>query len=84
MTREVLQQALEALENAENSLGSFVSDHGWSQSDMDIMDNATVAIIAVKKALAQPEQEPVAMKTHGAWEGLDLLDGLPDGTVLYT
>lgn len=30
------------------------------------------------------EQMPIAMKTHGAWDGLELLDGLPDGTCLYT
>ena len=28
--------------------------------------------------------EPVAMKTHGAWDGLDDLANLPDGTKLYT
>ena len=70
MNKELLQQALDALENAENSLGSFVSDHGWSQSDMDIMDNTTATIIAVKRALAQPEQNPVgrfARFCDGLW-----------------
>jgi hypothetical protein len=28
--------------------------------------------------------EPVAMKAHGAWDGLDGLANLPDGTKLYT
>lgn len=31
-----------------------------------------------------PSGEPVALKTHGAWDGLETLDDLPDGTVLYT
>lgn len=30
------------------------------------------------------EDKPVAMKTHGAWDGLDDLADLPDGTKLYT
>lgn len=28
----------QVLRNASDSLGSFVSDHGWSQADMDAMD----------------------------------------------
>lgn len=27
--------------------------------------------------------KPVAVKSHGAWDGLDDLAGLPDGTELY-
>ena len=42
--KEVNQVMLEALKLAENSLGSFVSDHGWSQSDMDNLDAVTAAI----------------------------------------
>lgn len=30
---------LELLQAASDSLGSFVSDHGWSQHDMDVMDS---------------------------------------------
>jgi hypothetical protein len=30
------------------------------------------------------EHLPIAMKTHGAWDGLELLDDLPDGALLYT
>jgi hypothetical protein len=41
-----------------------------------------------KNAAAQPapvqEHLPIAMKTHGAWDGLELLDDLPDGALLYT
>ena len=35
-------------------------------------------------AAAVGSAEPVAMKTHGAWDGLDDLANLPDGTKLYT
>lgn len=42
------------------------------------------AIDALRAALEKTVQEPVAMKTHGAWDGLELLDGLPDGACLYT
>jgi hypothetical protein len=41
---EANQAMLEALKLAEESLGSFVSDHGWSQSDMDNLDTVTAAI----------------------------------------
>ena len=37
-------ELLEALKLAEQSIGSFVSDHGWSQRDMDILDTVTAAI----------------------------------------
>jgi len=38
LPREVVERALE-------SIGSFVSDHGWAQSDMDTLD----ALIALTK-----------------------------------
>jgi hypothetical protein len=41
---EANQAMLAALKLAEESLGSFVSDHGWSQSDMDNLDTVTAAI----------------------------------------
>ncbi len=44
---EANQVMLEALKLAEKSLVSFVSDisdHGWSQSDMDNLDTVTAAI----------------------------------------
>lgn len=67
-TKDVLALALEALEQAEESLGSFVSDHGWSQIDMDNLDTVTAAITAIKQA--QQAQEPVTgfgkiVGTHG-------------------
>ena len=41
---EANQAMLTALKLAEESLGSFVSDHGWSQSDMDNLDTVTAVI----------------------------------------
>jgi hypothetical protein len=41
---EANQAMLEALKRAEQSLGAFVSDHGWSQQDMDNLDTVTAAI----------------------------------------
>lgn len=35
-------------------------------------------------AAAVVSADPVAMKTHGAWDGLDDLADMPDGTKLYT
>jgi len=36
------------LKMASESLGSFVSDHGWSQQDMDVMDSIDAVIAAPK------------------------------------
>jgi hypothetical protein len=47
---EANQVMLEALKLAEESLGSFVSDHGWSQSDMDNLDTVTAAIAKGEQA----------------------------------
>jgi hypothetical protein len=49
-TKDTLALALDALKLAEESLGSFVSDHGCSQSDMDNLDTVTAAITAIKQA----------------------------------
>jgi len=46
---EANQVMLEALKLAEESLGSFVSDHGWSQSDMDNLDTVSAAIAKGEK-----------------------------------
>jgi hypothetical protein len=47
---EATKAMLEALKLAEESLGSFVSDHGWSQSDMDNLDTVTAAIAKGEQA----------------------------------
>lgn len=44
------------LKNASESLGSFVSDHGWSQEDMDAMD-VLDAYIAGNPAPPSPQAE---------------------------
>lgn len=36
---DLFAEAVELLRRATESLGSFVSDHGWAQSDMDTMDD---------------------------------------------
>lgn len=58
---------VELLERIQESLGSFVSDHGWSQSDMDTAD----ALDGLLAAAPQPPEaapvelpEPVAYRMH--------------------
>jgi hypothetical protein len=82
MTQETLKLALEALE--------FFEDTAICQADIDV---ATEAITAIKEALAQPEQEPVAWQfMNGSdfrkrrpddFADLDS-DGLPYWKPLYT
>ena len=52
--RQALEMALEAFEEI-----------AWSNSTDWQRDRAKVAITAIKEALAQPEQEPVAWADHG-------------------
>ena len=55
---EVLKLALEALEEAWYHVGTFQP----TEKAIDLYDEARTAI---KEALAQPEQEPVAWADHG-------------------
>jgi len=50
--REVMQQALEALENVESAM--YVTSEGEAVA----FDKASEAITILREALAQPEQEP--------------------------
>lgn len=50
---EVNQELIGALGTAEESLGAFVSDHGWSARDMDIFDNVSAIFAKHKNALAK-------------------------------
>jgi len=90
MTREVLKQALEALENIDNWLPT-IGQKGLRDYEAD-------AITAIRAALAEPEQEPVAWPSRRAVElaiesvenpkGMHLNDGkerviLPGGTLRY-
>ena len=52
MTKEALKLALEALEGYESCIDGYYADAVCPQIDK--------AITAIKEALAQPEQEPVA------------------------
>jgi hypothetical protein len=68
MTREVLQQALEALVTAEAGLADIgdadrepTDDLAWCEERAaQALAKPRAAIAALKAALAQPEQEPVA------------------------
>ena len=53
--REALKLALEALEELNNT-----NSHWWQEVDRATIDKIDPAIIAIKEALAQPAQEPVA------------------------
>lgn len=83
MTQEALKQALDALETSQNYVqASSLAGYG------DQLDKADEAIAAIKEALAQLEQEPVAIVTGDAWETdiRFLPEGmaLPPDTKLYT
>lgn len=89
--REALKLALEALERASHSLGSFVSDHGWGQEDMDTFDSVIAAEHRIKEALAQPEQKlkqvaHVYLLDAKGWPkvGWDDGRGIKVGDKLYT
>ena len=44
------------LERASESLGSFVSDHGWAQVDMDAMDNIDAYLARSPTPPAEPAE----------------------------
>ena len=70
MTKEeALTLALEVLGRASHSLGSFVSDHGWGQEDMDTLDSVMAAEHRIREALARLEQEPLAYSGVKMWVG---------------
>jgi hypothetical protein len=72
MTREVLKQALEALENIDNWLPT-IGQRGLRDYEAD-------AITAIKAALAQPEQEPVGhLYTIAGAQHCTIEKVLPDG-----
>jgi hypothetical protein len=80
-----MEQALEALNQVDNC--TYINDYGdafLSTTYESVMVDK--AITALRAALAESRVEPIpiAMKTHGAWDGLELLDDLPDGACLYT
>jgi hypothetical protein len=68
MTQEVLKQALEALEGADWYINQLelivysVDDEGTHENRVKVQS----AITAIKEALAQPQQEPVAREPNDA------------------
>ena len=92
MTKDdALKLALEALEGADwyiNQLEMIVysvDDDGTHENRLKVQQ----AIAAIKEALAQPEQEPVAVceLQEDGWDTIcdgDWLETLPVGTKLYT
>ena len=66
---------LDVAEAAAEALGNFVSDHGWSDSDMQAMDNLDAYIArhranqAARAELAKPTLAP-------AWHDAPTCDGL--------
>jgi hypothetical protein len=65
MTRELLQQALEALERM-NSYGNVFA---YRNSEQSPYDQNTEAIIAIREYLKRPEPEPVAWMTENTGDG---------------
>ena len=50
MSAQDVTELVEALELVEESMGAFVSDHGWSQRDMDNFDTVCAALSKYKGA----------------------------------
>ena len=93
MTHEALKLALEALESGVKTTANRIS---WTEYDCELMEQA---ITAIKEALAQPEQEPVALKVYrgelcyksqeddqsfGMWCPVTEDLPFPEGTKFYT
>jgi hypothetical protein len=57
---------IDVAEAAAEALGNFVSDHGWSDSDMQAMDNLD-SYIARHKAIRAELAKPVEPVTPVAW-----------------
>jgi hypothetical protein len=81
---ESMRFALEALEGLINRT-SAQAIYSFMETERRIAISACVGLReALAEQPAQLRQDPLAMKTHGAWDGLELLDDLPDGACLYT
>lgn len=44
------EKLLKLLESASEVIGRFVSDEGWAQSDMDMMDTIDAEIVRMRRA----------------------------------
>ena len=56
------------LERVEQSLGSFTSDEGWSQSDMDTMDSVSAMLAATPATAAALQGILACFKDHRGYE----------------
>ena len=92
MTKEALTLALEALET-NNKAWKHLADSGdagfWEAEEQGFYELSVKAITAIKEALAQPEQEPVAIVTSETGDPDITMSwwhepALPVGTPLYT
>ena len=61
---------IDVAEAAAEALGNFVSDHGWSDSDMQAMDNLD-SYIARHKAIRAELANPVEPVEPAAWRTFD-------------
>ena len=61
---------IDVAEAAAEALGNFVSDHGWSDSDMQAMDNLD-SCIARHKAIRAELAKPVEPVEPAAWRTFD-------------
>ena len=57
---------IELLERIQESLGSFISDHGWSQSDMDAADALDGLLAAVPQPPACNQSMQPELATYSA------------------
>ena len=80
MNREILQQALDALDNLGSMSDHDVTPYAWHGA------KAEAACAALREALAAPEPEPVARvaEVHMSRYTIEWTNGpLPEGTGLY-
>ena len=68
---EALKLTLEALEEYVNVVVSVNDPNEWTPKVADAGEPARKAITAIKEALAQPEQEPVAWVHHLTFKNLN-------------
>lgn len=50
---------VELLQNAEQALANFVSEHDWGDADMVAMDNLSAALAAAPRPPTAPERKPL-------------------------
>lgn len=71
---------VELLERIQESLGSFVSDQGWSQSDMDTADALDGLLAAAPQP---PEAAPVELPEPDAWMATPVMQSGRGATTVF-